>query len=827
MITLRPYQTDADRNVRDAWASGSHNVLLVLPTGAGKTVVKSHITREMDLQTMCIAHRQELVAQISTSLASFGIYHNIIAPVGVVRFCVDQHIRAVGQSFYATGAKFAVAGVDTLLRRTEQNQQFISKVQLWDIDECFPAGTLVDGRPIESLVVGDSVTAFDESRNRIVKSHITRLFKRAAPQHMVRIVTSAHHVLTCTPNHPLLTRRGWIAAQGVTNDDELLHVRGTGKSESRVDENVPENETPVLQHGLQQKIPVENIVGNNESNESQICVRTHETEQSDAPREFKTQDAENIEENGTFPEDSGRKRTPPDGCGTEIARFAVADWVRNAGHRADRLRGAGGALPVALQNRLRESGAENSDRGGRSESFDTSEAGTGRTERPVSAWCGVDSISILESNNSRIAGDGYVYNIEVDQYHTYSANGIIVHNCHHVLPKNKWGRAVALFPGARGLGVTATPLRADRKGLDGIFDTMIVGPSMRDLIDQNHLSDYRIFCPPESIDLSGVETGSTGDYKAGQLAAASEKSTITGDVVSHYLKIAPGKRGLTFTVDVKSGEEVTQAYLAAGVPAAMVTAKTPDRIRASLLDDLRRGDVKQLVNVDLFGEGMDCPAIEVVSMARPTKSYGLYIQQAGRMMRVTEGKSHGILIDHVGNVIRHNLPDVQPVWSLESPKKSRAADGDAVIGLRRCVECLRPYYRNLTACPYCGHKPEPTGRKSPEQVEGNLIELNSAILAKMRGEVARIDGDPQIPVGASDPVKISVTRNWRRRQEEQKILRECMSTWAGVFRHGHGESTPEIQKRFWLRFGIDVISAQTLGAREASALAERIREDFE
>ncbi len=275
---------------------------------------------------------------------------------------------------------------------------------------------------------------------------------------------------------------------------------------------------------------------------------------------------------------------------------------------------------------------------------------------------------------------------------------------------------------------------------------------------------------------------------------------------------------------MKSAEHIADAYNAAGVPAAVVTGETPDNIRTNLLDRLARGDVKQLVNVDLFGEGMDCPALEVVSMARPTQSYGLYVQQFGRVLRILEGKTHGLVIDHVGNVVRHGLPDAPRQWSLSAPEgKRRGASDPDVMGLTACTECFRPYERNRTACPYCGAVPTPTERSKPEHVDGDLIELDPSMLAQMRGEIDRVDGGPLIPRNASAPVAISIKNRWEARQEAQSHLRDCISTWAGVWKYGHGEDDREIQKRFYLTFGTDVMTAQTLGVSEASALTEKIR----
>ena len=401
--------------------------------------------------------------------------------------------------------------------------------------------------------------------------------------------------------------------------------------------------------------------------------------------------------------------------------------------------------------------------------------------------------------------------------------------CHHLLSGNKWGKAVDLMPNALGLGVTATPVRADNRSLHidqgGVFDTMVLGPTMRDLINRGALCDYRIFAPPQSIDTSGVTVGSTGDYSQPGLRAAAHKSQIVGDVVSHYLKLAPGLRGITFTVDVEQANQLATAFNEAGVRAAAVSAKTPDGARQAAIDKFRKGKLLQLVNVDLFGEGFDVPAVEVVSMARPTMSYGLYVQQFGRALRTLDGKTHGIIIDHVGNVVKHGLPDAPRKWSLYSEERGKRAKPDPdLIPLTTCVECIQPYERFHRACPHCGHVPEPAGRGAPEQVDGDLIELDPSVLAQMRGEVERIDGDPQIPAGATGAVEGAIRKRWRERQEAQATLRHTIAVWAGRLRD-RGAEDSEIYRRFYLRFGTDIMSAQAMSAGEARGLTLAILTD--
>ena len=397
---------------------------------------------------------------------------------------------------------------------------------------------------------------------------------------------------------------------------------------------------------------------------------------------------------------------------------------------------------------------------------------------------------------------------------------------HHVLRGNKWGAAVAMFPNARGLGVTATPTRADGKGLgshaDGVFDSMVCGPSMRDLIAAGYLTDYRVFCPPSDLDLSGVGTAAGGDFSPEPLRQAVHRSHIVGDVVSHYLRIACGRLGVTFAVDIEAATDQCAAFRAAGVAAEVVTSRTPDALRISILRRFRSREVLQLVNVDLFGEGFDLPALEVVSMARPTQSYGLYVQQFGRALRPLEGKAEAVIIDHVGNVVRHGLPDKPRVWSLD--RRERRSNGGSTIPLRVCPGCTRPYERSYVSCPYCGHTPEPAGRSSPAEVDGDLIELSPEVLARMRSEVAAVDNAPRFPQGVAPEVTGAIRKRHAERQQAQQALRGAMALWGGV--GARPVDVRRAQREFFLRYGVDVMSAQALGRAEAEALEARVRGDL-
>lgn len=426
-----------------------------------------------------------------------------------------------------------------------------------------------------------------------------------------------------------------------------------------------------------------------------------------------------------------------------------------------------------------------------------------------------------------VAGVDTLVKLPVDTPWFHAIKLVVQDEGHHPLRENKWGRAATLFPNAVGLYPTATPVRADGKGLgrssDGIFDRLIIGMGMRDLIKAGYLTDYRIFAPPSALDLSNVPVTATGDYSPPKLRQAVHKSQITGDIVSHYLRIAPGKLGVTFAVDLEAAGEIAEAFRAAGVSAEVISGKTPDLLRASLMRRFRNREILQLVNVDLLGEGVDVPAIEVVSFARPTQSFAVYSQQFGRALRPMEGKTHAYIIDHVNNVIRHGLPDSARLWSLDRrDRRARRANDDG-IPLRTCTNflCLLVYPRTLSTCPHCGTKPIVSSRGSPEQVDGDLFELDADALAHMRGERDRIDGAPRIPKHLDPIAQKAVANRHKERQLAQRELRGAIAQWAG-YRKAEGLTDSEIYRLFYFTYGTDVMTAQTLNTNDAEKLIDEI-----
>jgi DNA repair protein RadD len=322
---------------------------------------------------------------------------------------------------------------------------------------------------------------------------------------------------------------------------------------------------------------------------------------------------------------------------------------------------------------------------------------------------------------------------------------------------------------------------------------------------------------------------------------------IVGDVVKCYLEYARGLKGITFAVDVEHAVDICAAYNKAGVPAVVVQASTPEAERRSIMKRFRNGELLQLVNVDLFGEGVDVPAVQVVSMARPTASFSLYAQQFGRALRLLvspilraawhtytaeqrkrfiaeSDKPRAIIIDHVGNLLTHRGPPdmrAEP-WTLEARAKKRGTDDG--IPLRACGNpaCIQPFERIYPACPYCGWEPPPPAdRSKPQFVDGDMHLYTPELLRELFGQASKYNPDstPQIPYDVADnsPVAHRLRALHAVNKEAQQRLRAVMALYTPP-----GLDERVAARRFFHTFGVDTLTAKGLTSADANELRQRI-----
>lgn len=291
---------------------------------------------------------------------------------------------------------------------------------------------------------------------------------------------------------------------------------------------------------------------------------------------------------------------------------------------------------------------------------------------------------------------------------------IVIDEAHHATA-NQYKRVLEQYPNAFVLGLTATPIRLDGKGLKDIFNAIVTGPSVKSLMDEGHLNRYRYFSVPRMLDTSGIKT-KMGEYDQEQLQKAIDESGIVGDAVGHYQQYLAGKKAIVFCQRIKHSKQVTELFKAAGIEACHLDGSMSKPDRESVIEKFRAGEIKVLSNCSLISEGFDVPDCDGVIMLRPTKSLGLYLQMIGRGLRPSENPT--IVLDHVGNYTRHGLPCDLRDWTLEGKTKT-----EQQISVKTCKKCFAVF--TGTKCSECGFVPilEVVEKKKIKAVDGQLIEI--------------------------------------------------------------------------------------------------------
>ncbi|WP_278390570.1 DEAD/DEAH box helicase, partial [Lactobacillus acetotolerans] len=212
------------------------------------------------------------------------------------------------------------------------------------------------------------------------------------------------------------------------------------------------------------------------------------------------------------------------------------------------------------------------------------------------------------------------------------------------------------------LGFTGSPWRLSGKGFKDIYSVMVQGPTTKWLIEHHKLAPFTVY-GYQLGDAELLKRGSTGDY-TGKSMDEFSKSIIHGDIVKSWLKFAKNRKTIVYCHSVNFSKEVAQAFRNAGINAVHADAKTPESKRDKIMADFKKGKIKILCNVELYGEGVDVPDCSCVVLLRPTESLVIYLQQSMRCMRYQPDK-HAVIIDQVGNFEKFGLPDTDYHWSLE------------------------------------------------------------------------------------------------------------------------------------------------------------------
>ena len=292
------------------------------------------------------------------------------------------------------------------------------------------------------------------------------------------------------------------------------------------------------------------------------------------------------------------------------------------------------------------------------------------------------------------------------------------------LSRSKSWEMVAKYYNTKTIGLTATPCRLDGKPLGDIFQELIQGISHKQLEQEHRLAPYEYYAPTE-LDMSNVSSRG-GDYATEEVEPLLERA-VYGNVIETYRRFADGKKAIAFCTSVSHSEKVSAMFNSAGITAAHLDAKMSAKKRRGIIDDFRSGRVQVISSCNIISEGLSIDDCECCLLLRPTQSTALYIQQACRCLRYQEGKK-AVIIDYVGNYLRHGMPDDDREWSLTGTLNHRSSyNQDGTLKLRVCKNCFKTF-ETSPVCPFCGYKYELTEREI-KQIEN--IELQKITAEKM------------------------------------------------------------------------------------------------
>lgn len=318
---------------------------------------------------------------------------------------------------------------------------------------------------------------------------------------------------------------------------------------------------------------------------------------------------------------------------------------------------------------------------------------------------------------------------------------VIVDECHHAVSKT-YAEILKQWPDAYILGLTATPERLDGRGLGEQYDTMVLGPSPRWLIDNGYLSDYDLFAP-DIPDMTGVPSIG-GDYQRDAAAERLNRPKLVGSIVEHYLELGRGQQGIVFAQNRKHSRDIAAAFTGNGIPAMHVDGDTPTDERDRFDDAFRAEDIRIAVNVALLGEGYDVPNIGYLGVGARTKSLINWLQWNGRPLRYVFRK-RAVICDHGGNALPSHLggsglglPDDDRDWSLEGRSTRGPTKEKDWTSITQCLDCYRVYPSAVSHCPGCASErkaqPQPIRETAGKLSKLEREELQKALTRKRKQE---------------------------------------------------------------------------------------------
>ena len=314
------------------------------------------------------------------------------------------------------------------------------------------------------------------------------------------------------------------------------------------------------------------------------------------------------------------------------------------------------------------------------------------------------------------------------------------------------------------VGVTATPKRADKIGLQGSFDTIAYSIGLGELIDLGFLVPLVGYQVQTRTNLDSVRT-TAGDFNQGDLSEAVDTDERNARVVSAYADIAPMRKALVFAASVAHSQDLRDAFIDAGFTARHVDGTTPVDERRAILSDYKRGKFNVLTNCNVLSEGFDEPLIECVVIAKPSKSPVLVAQMIGRATRLHPGKKNAVIIDIVDVTKRHSIVSLPTLFGMPANFDLKGKDAN---------EAGKKFTRLASETPEVSGMVSDAAaldamlaKPANERVRGMIAEM----LDKARKTQTYVDVDLLRPVALDDEVRAVSSMSWLKPTDDMYRLR--------------------------------------------------------
>jgi superfamily II DNA or RNA helicase len=662
----------------------------VAPTGAGKTVMLSAAASRYK-RALILQHRDELVSQNRKT------YTAVNPKKRSDLFTADRK----------TWGQHATFGMVQTLVKERNLATMPQDLDLLVVDECFPAGTLVDGKPIESIQLGDEV------KSHLGIGKVAHLFKKK-PSSLVSVILSDGKMLTCTEEHPIFTQDGFKAAKNLNGSDMMVSIISYEQLRNLSERNSAETIQELEAGETLRKQGVQGRTFQADHSEHICKARGANHEVQDKQRDAQSRGSS-----------VGVNETQGNGLETNSER-----WERNWADSTSACAGSGigmghgscnpdettairRSLSDLLQGGYWKQYLEGCNRSGRQLTQCVEAQSSGCEERRVFAFHRVDRVKIHEQTSCGTFGglcpDGFVYNLEVENGNTYFANGFLVHNCHHVAAAS-YLRIIEEFrernPEGHILGLTATPQRSDRKALISVF------PTVADIIQLGELVQGGFLVKPRGIVMDlGLKAEldripKMSDFDMDEVAEVLDKSPLNDRIVREWKQHAGKRQTVVFTATVAHAEHMCESFVEAGVAAVVVHGEMSGGDRVATLKAFDEGRYQVVLNVAVLTEGWDCQPVSCVVLVRPCSSKSVMLQMVGRGLRKLDPerypgqtKSDCLIMDFGYSLVTHGNLEAE-VRLVTKAKDSEPGEAPS----KKCKGCGISLPISTMICPICGYE---------------------------------------------------------------------------------------------------------------------------